>query len=146
MSGITNPAEPFFKDGGWGWDGTLWRKLPITWGYSGIIREVVVNTEAAVNTNHLLGAIVDTGEVWVINSICGVNQTTAPSRVIIRTFEAPDYFNIVSFETVALSEYVNWSGFLPLAAGDRVCVSFYTCVAGDDLYATIFGYKMKIAE
>ena len=190
MSGITNPAEEYFKDGGWGWDstagvwvklkvttgtghqlvdqgsdfevvqttpadlvvgthgwdGAAWRKLPLVWGYSDVIRETVGTTTAAADTNHLDGSEVPAGEVWVITSISAVNQTTAITRIVARTYEAPDYYDITSLESPAIFEYLNWSGFIPVGAGDRVRVSFYDCVLNDDIYMTVRGYKMKIAE
>jgi len=33
MGGVTNPAEPFFKDGVWGWNDTDWIKAGVFLNY-----------------------------------------------------------------------------------------------------------------
>ena len=79
--GITNPAEQHFERGAWGFDGTLWRKLPMLWGFTeGWVGEAS-NASAAAGTNFLELAAVPAGEVWTAYVVSAINVNTNPVAV-----------------------------------------------------------------
>ena len=146
MPGVTNPAEAFFKDGNWGWDGTVWRKLPMVWGYSEHYAERKLNLNAAAGTNVLNGSVVPAGEVWVLE-ICGAfDVNTAPSRMIFTVTDGVTFAPFYRDDTPVVYVTSSWTGRIALTEGCYVQVVFFDCVLNDDLYVDLWGYKMKVAE
>ena len=146
MSGVTDPASPYFKDGQWGWDGTVWRKLPMVWGYSALYAERKSNLSATAGTNVLVGSTVPAGEVWVVEVIGAFDVNTAPSRISFAVTDGTTAAPLYRDETPILYVASQWTGRVTLPAGCYIQVAFFTCVLNDDLYADFWGYKMKIAE
>jgi len=145
MGGITNPAEEYFKDGGWGWDGTRWRKDNLTWGYNGTLANRQSTLAAAAGTNTLNHSIVPAGEVWVIVTHGMVNANTAVPGTLYAVISGVGY-TVKAYGTMVAGI---WSTGVPLgivlAAGDYMSAMFESCVLNDDLYSDITGYKMKVA-
>jgi len=144
--GITNPAEPFFKDGQWGWDGTLWRKLPIVWGYSDRYAEVETALDVAAGDPILTFSTVPEGEIWVMQSLAGRSyQANVTSIRLVAATTAGDV-TLKEDVPVAALRTVDWSGALVLKKDDYLEVRFYGCLLHDNVYAEACGYKMKVAE
>ena len=143
---ITNPTEVYFKDGGWAWDGSRWRKQPLLIGYSEKYDERKSNTSAAAGTNSLVGTAVPAGEVWVVQGLGAVNINTACSKIHIRVDNGSTYCILVEDASPVAGNSVLWSGSILLAEGDKVTATFYTCVLNDDIYLDIWGFKMSITE
>lgn len=146
MGGITNPTEGFFKDGGWGWDGTQWRKLPMMFGYSAAWIERESTLTAAAGLNELVFTTVPAGEVWVLTAICMVDLQTDPSVVafFIRN-DGPDV-NLFVVNSPGAGEWTYLTGWWVIPAGSTLIAYYNGCTLNDDLYADACGFKMKIAE
>ena len=144
--GITNPAEPFFKDGQWGWDGTLWRKLPMVWGYSDRYFEDLGGTQENGGTYSAYGTEVPPGEVWVIQSMRLTNITGARGYINFYAYAGAASHVLYYRKTPAVGEYDFWEGAVALKAGDKVRVIQASCLDDDVLYGSVWGYKMKVAE
>jgi hypothetical protein len=145
MSGVTNPTEEYFKDGGWGHDGARWRKDNLTWGYYDHLAEQQVNLAAGAGNNILAFTVVPAGEVWVVTGVSVLNVNTSVD--VDARFNTPAV-NVVVYHWAAIP-LATWVSSLPLnivlKAGDNMQAWFNPCVAGDDIYAAIWGYKMKVA-
>lgn len=190
MPGITNPAEPYFKDGLWGWvtdqwkklvataggalhiqfagqeadvevtqtaaadltpgvcgwDGTVWRKLPLVFGFSEVYHEQVKDLNATVTSDALTGSAVDPGEIWVVTSVVAYDKNTNITEVHASVSDGATWWPFAQRFPTAAGEYLVWSGMLVLEEGDYIDAGFGGTVAGDDIYLNINGYKMKIAE
>jgi len=146
MSGVTDPASPYFKDGQWGWDGTVWRKLPMVWGYSGRWAEHQEDLNATVTYDSLTFTAVPPGEVWVLQAVDAWDVNSDPSRIQFSVTGDGVTTRLQHTLTPGISIPVYWTGTVVLKEGDRVLVGFYGTVAGDDLHANVRGYKMAIAE
>jgi len=146
MSGITDPSEAYFKDGLWGWDGSVWRKLPLLWGYSAAYNEAETEENVAAGSPMLTFSTVDTGEVWVVTSISARCKQDSPSRVELTAIMGGvyKYLHVAAYPTAWLT--VDWQGHVVLEENDHVRVIFRDCVLNDDIDAWAVGYKMKIAE
>jgi hypothetical protein len=144
MSGPTNPNEEHFDKGGWGFDGTRWRKDNLLWGYGGQVLEQKVNLAAIVGNNFLIHTAVPAGEVWAINGVSAVDINTA-TRIQAGIYDGGTLFPVWDFGTPAASVYVATPAEnIVLKTGDQIYVFFFNCVAGDDIYSNIWGYKMRI--
>jgi len=146
VSGITNPAEAFFKDGAWGWDSTQWRKLSMLWGYSDTYSQGRSDTSSPAGLLQLDFSVVPAGEVWHIYgmSFYFISATCSEIRVLAYIGGGGTYVDVERSPT---------SGFLyafhfnvVLKAGDYLVAWFNTMTLNDDGYAWAWGYKMKVAE
>jgi len=146
MSGVTDPASPYFKDGQWGWDGTVWRKLPLIFGLSEAYRESEVNLNAGAGVNILTASTVPEGEVWVVTHIVAFNTVTNSSVVILQVYDGSTIYYLRRLLTPGVGGEVIHSAPIYLEQDDRVQAEFRGCVAGDDIFMTVYGYKMRIAE
>jgi len=146
MSGPTDPAEAHFDKGLWGFDGTQWRKLPLLWGYTGTVQEVVSNEDAAAGLNSLFGTVVPAGEVHVIQNLVAYNIVSGITQIAVGAYKS-------SLAVYAFSEYATtagkvytWTGNMVLKAGDRIFAQFFGCTAGDSIWITLDGYKMSVVS
>jgi hypothetical protein len=145
MTGITDPTEEYFKDGAWGHDGSQWRKLALLWGYSDVYAETESNSDADAGVNYLTFGAVPSGEVWVVTSVVGVNATTAACNIVIAPVIDSAERWVKHTVYAAVTRYVDWHGYLVLAAGDYLRLAFAACIAGDSIAAHACGYKMSVA-
>jgi len=146
MSGITSPAEPYFKDGIWGWDGTVWRKLSQLWGYSDQYAEVAEETVSADGNVSLYLSTVPAGEIWVVEFVTFRNRDTAIPEIQGyldgTSADIRFYHNL----NVVAGTYYTWAGTVRMKEGDRIAGFFGGCVTNDVVRLQAMGYKMKIAE
>jgi len=146
MPGITNPAEAFFKDGTWGWDGTQWRKLPLVWGYSKIWDENLGGA-GPTGTYSATTSAIPADEVWVLQAVSLRNYTRAPASIQIYIARASGGVVFLGFDSApALAVPLLVTGTFVLRTGDTVWVAATSCVVGDTMQGGVVGYKMAIAE
>jgi len=143
---ITDPTEAYFKDGGWGWDLTRWRKLALLFGYTDRWAENLGTAAAPGGTYTGAGTAVPAGYVYVLQALSIANNTGARgmSRVWIRSATYFCFLGCVA--TPAQYEPCYFSGAIVLKEGDYAVVQQADAVAGDVIYAAAVGYKMKINE
>lgn len=140
----TNPEEQYFGRGGWGWDGTAWRKLPLTWGYTDRYAEIKSNLNCVAGVNYLSFAAVPAGEVWKVTAITFVNTVTDPGVAYATLYDGSTAFNIYSKSSPGANVYVSVVCDVTLKAGDRIRVGFNGCASNDDIYAWVIGSKMAV--
>ena len=145
MGGITDPAEEYFKDGLWGWDGSQWRKLGILLGYRSALSHAVANYNASAGINTLETDAVETGYIWVVETIATMNDNHAPSRVAFTAYRSGFDYPVLDTSLAAASTWTVWTGQIVLVAGDTIRAYIFGCTAGDDLYLRALGYKVAIA-
>jgi hypothetical protein len=146
MSGITNPAEKYFKDGLWTFDGTVWRPQNQLFAYRDSYWQQVSNLSPGAGIITLNGTAVPAGEVWVVTNMYARNDTTATSTVALLVTDTVTNFYVDDSLYYALPRSLRWSGQAVLKATWLARAIFSGVVAGDDLYAWFSGYKFKIAE
>lgn len=168
MGGITNPAEEYFKDGIWGWatnkweklisysgrlytalhgwDGTVWRKLPLVWGYSQ--RHTSSEFDAAEGAGDANAVIdeVDAGEVWVIEAVAVIHNAAANKDTTAYVSDGVAAIYLLPTADIAPDLWRVWTGRMTLAEGDRVGAFAFAPGAGVKVTLHAWGYKMKIAE
>jgi len=142
---ITDPGQEYFKDGGWSWDGSTWVKNNPPFGYIDVYGEEQSIASTAAGTNVLLFSQVPEGEVWVVTNISGVSSDTNVTLCQLET--TVDGIPIVLRRAVYTVVYqtVDWQGMLVMKEGDRVRVSFTTCLATKYVGGYAVGYKMRVS-
>jgi len=168
MSGITNPAEEYFKDGLWawatntweklvssggilynalhGWDGDSWQKLPMLWGFSGTVAEDAGGAAPSAGLITLHSSTARAGEVWVIENIGARNDTTNSTRLVIYATVDAVVTRLYDADPGDVGVSAIWGGRVRLGDGDKISVMYYDSLEDDALKFRFCGYKMKIAE
>lgn len=146
MTGITNPAEPFFKDGIWGWDGTQWRKLPLVFGWSDTYAESEILNDVAAGNHSLTFSTVPAGEIWVVTYWSAYSDQSNAVRIQFQPniAGAARALKHVAYPAALLT--VEGPYPLILQKDDFLTARFITCSSGDDLRSHAAGYKMKVEE
>jgi len=146
MSGPTDPTEAHFDKGLWGFDGTVWRKLPLLFGYSDTVCERVIEAGVDAGDEAVTLTPVPAGMIYVIGSIGVRNSISATPSVSIQGYKQSVIFTLVEIYPLDAGRAGVWTGSLVLKEGDYVYAYFVGCTAGDDLYLGYEGYSMAIAE
>lgn len=142
--GITIPTEEYFKDGTWGHDGTQWRKLPLTWGYTDRWHEVVAVANAAAGTNDLLTTAVPAGEVWILQTADCYNANSVSGQSIAPTDGATVTILVQAVAVVVACITVTGFCHIALREGDQIRARFTGCILNDTLSLRVWGYKMAV--
>jgi len=143
--GPTDPSEEYFDKGLWGWDGSVWRKAALPWGYTGVVNQQVIDLNAAAGQNILSGSAVPAGEVWVIEVISVFNNTTACAKVVVDIVSDGQETELLYETTIVVGQRYIFDGRVTLNVGDYINVYFIDCVAGDDLYMRLHGNRMRVS-
>lgn len=145
MTGPTDPAETYFEKGLWGHDGSVWRKLPMVWGYSDRWAERSTTASASAGSNTVKSTAVPAGEVWVLHAMAARNKDTDVAMQFLLNAGAV----VLRVKLVAAPGVNVWVLYSPtelvLAEGDTVDVLFLSCTSGDELNVDFWGYKMAVA-
>ena len=144
MTGITSPAEEYFKDGLWGWDGTQWRKIGLLLGYEDRYAEVESADDVSAGTNTLTFTAVTPGEIWVITAFTADCEQANPSTVLLYAKCDGVYIHLKREAYTVAKTTVEMPTHIVLKAGDQLLVSFYECAEGDDIGASALGYKVAV--
>jgi len=144
MSGITDPTEEYFKDGSWGWDGTRWRKLNLTWGVYDRLSQDLGGVVGGAGTYTKASTAVPAGYVHVIYGITFTNNTGARGWITFAATIGGVVLYVARYATpVAVMPYTMLGPFVLLGA-DVITVSQASCVLNDVITAGIWGYKMQV--
>lgn len=145
MSGPTNPTEIYFDKGQWGWDGTLWRKLNLTWGYNDRWVENLGTPADAGGGYFKASTAVPAGEVWTLQSIALSNQSGVRGIAFLGLICGGVTCILACNAAPPLNIPVLVTGAFTLKAGDIAFVQQLATVLNDVIVASVTGYKMKVA-
>ena len=145
MSGPTDPTEAHFDKGTWGFDGTVWRKLPMVWGYSALWDEDLGGTAADVFYSAQTAAIPAT-EVRVLQAV-SVRNTTRSCGPVVIYMTRPSGALVACGYVASLNTNIPLlvTGTFALGAGDVLWVYVAATQVNDVIQAGVVGYKMAIA-
>lgn len=118
-------------------------KLGLLFGYDSIYAEGGVDLNAPAGTVTKTLSTVPAGEIWVVNSIAALNDTTY-REIILEVFIAGVQHLLVRRLEQQYDKTIFWRGPTVLPAGGYVRIRFLGTVAGEDLYWSALGYKMKV--
>lgn len=143
--GLTDPTEPYFRNGLWGHDGTQWRRLNLLWGFYDTLAETVVNLSATAGLNTLLGAAVPSGEIWVVRMISAVDVNTAVTYIRLGVRIGPTDYRVYEVRPGVAAQWSSVQCDLVLKESHQIVASMDGCVLNDDIYMQYLGYKMNVA-
>lgn len=129
-----------------GWTGTLWRKLPMVWGYSGRWAEREGYKMLADAAYVFDTVAVPADYVYKVEAASIHNNTGVRGTAFVAIRSGGTSYNLVSKTTPAIQEPTAWLGELTLAQGDQLRLYQNDCLTDDEMRACVWGYKMKIAE
>ncbi len=129
----------------WGYWGGAWRNQPLIWGYTDRILTQVVNASADTGQNNLMLGAVPAGQIWVIEGLAVVNNTSIPTVVRFGVHDGSSWYWFDAALTPAAATYSFWAGSFRLKTGDSVGTVLMGCTAGDYLFMNVSGYKMQIS-
>jgi len=144
MVGPTNPSEEHFHRGLWGYDGSVWRKLHLLFGFGGIVEESLSYTNLDAGSNWLYGTYVPAGELWIIQNAMISYQGTAPTWLEILAAGLGGTITLLAVDSPAVNRGYPWGGNCILQEGDQMAGKVSGATAGDNMYLRYAGYKMKI--
>ena len=130
----------------YGWDGAAWRKNNLIFGYYDTYDEVLSNTAATVGTNYLTSSAVPAGQIYVVRAMLAKNTVTANTRTELQKYAGAVEYIVKQQLSPAIGFGVEFSGWITLKPTQQVRAMFVGCVAGDDIYLHITGYKMQITQ
>jgi len=146
MSGITDPQEEYFKDGIWGWDGSVWRKLPLVWGYSGHYCENVNGVASGAGDAVVDGSTVPAGEVWIIEHVMANHNAGTAKRLNVVAWSGSCYTPLFDESVETAPAQRMWDGRITLPTGGKLRATVVAPGDGKKVYLHAWGYKMKVAE
>lgn len=117
----------------------------LIFGYNAQYLDKAYNLSAGAGDNYLYLTIVPAGEVWVVTSIAGKDNTNNPTRIILGIYDGTSYYELKEGVTPGAGIAVSLNVPTYLKAGDKVFTLISGCVLNDDIFLTANGYKMKIA-
>ena len=141
---ITNPAEIYFKDGQWGWDGTQWRRLNLLWGFYDRLVARAYTESATAGTNTLAISAVPTGQVYVATSLAAVDLNNAPTYIALVLIAGGVEYQLLRTAAPAAGVVVSLQGQIVAKAGDVLRANLGGCTLNDDIYFWVAGYIMQV--
>jgi len=146
MSGITNPAEAYFKDGLWTWDGSVWRKQPLLFGYTdNLLQRTTTSTLPAGAANVDLAAV-PSSYVYVYTSLLFCYIGTPPTYAFVQIMRGGNPYELFSqLAPVSIQGY-DREGWWVLKAADFVRLAIAGATLNDTAFIVGTGFALKINE
>jgi hypothetical protein len=146
MTGITDPAQKYFKDGLWTYDGAVWRPQNQLIAYRARIVASVSATSTGASPTTVSSAAVPTGYVHIIQAISAFHDDTVARAVIIIANGGGATVGLATNAALAPFGYLLFSTPLALAANDIIQSSCYSLTSGKKIYVGLWGHSFKIDE
>ena len=141
----TDPTEQFFGRGGWGWDGTRWRKLPMLWGYTDRVFQNLSEAAPDTGTWTKYSTAVPAGEIHKLEFCYVVNDSRVGSSVTF-ALQSGGVTNYFVYTTTVARYFPNtFVGSITLKEGDQLRITMGGVTAGDAMKAAFWGTKMAVA-
>ena len=135
---------PLASSLGHGYDGTLWRKLPMTWGYSDRWSQRLDHTKVGDGDYEMSFTAVSEGYVHTLNAVISRNSSTQGQHEYL-LWDGSYWYPIHPYGSPAANVF-RISGYLSyvMKKDDFLKITFRSCTNGDVLTGLLWGYKMKI--
>lgn len=146
MVGITDPAKAYFKDGLWAWDGTVWRKQPLLYGYTSVLGARKINNALAAGNVSLDIDAVPADEIWIVTNLAMRYSGTAPTRMTVTVTIDSIGYSLYREETVVSNEIYDRQGWWVLAEGDQISLGIIGATLNDAASIWATGFITSIVE
>jgi len=126
-----------------GYDGTLWRKLPLLWGYTDRFTQVLSETKSGDGQYSRSSTAVPPGYIHILQIAWIKNESGARGPMYFRPYNGSDYLPVAGLLAPAQNEIATLNGPIVLKPGDFVNLAQDSCLNGDAIMAGIWCYTMK---
>ena len=157
MPHITDPNEPYFKNGIWGWATDQWRRLSADaagrlqvrgedqlFSFRGVLandRSAVVNAANGYVDSHACPA----GEIWCVTNLRAFDQDNATTRHrYLLHHDGASYGFGETVADFAFSDPSYWHPFVWLDQGDTIRIYFQGALATNTCTIHLTGYRMTL--
>ncbi len=144
MTGITDPAEAYFKDGIWGFHSGAWQKLAMVWGFSSQYLEKQADTVQGAGARTLPFTTCPVGVARVILGFSAYDNTTLVDRIVLEVVTGGVTYVVHQGVLVPINQTVDMPVPLVLVNPNVPTVIFVGCGAGDTVIANAWGYDMAL--
>jgi len=127
-----------------GYDGLLWRKQPLVWGYTDRWTHVLSETKSGDGQYSSSTTAVPPGYIYVLQVAWIKNESGARGPSYFRPYNGSDYLPVAGLLAPAQNEIATLNGPIVLKPGDFLNLAQDSCLNGDAIMAGVWGYKMKI--
>lgn len=127
-----------------GYVGGAWQKLPMLWGYSDTISELLEDDNATAGLNTLDTTAVPSGEIHVIHTLYGVNTNNNPTFILMSLVRGGETYFLKRVAGPGAGTSVELAGTIVMEGGDLLRCSIQGCVLNDNIRFAITGYKVDI--
>lgn len=144
MFGVTNPDEESFKDGIWGHDGSVWRKLPLIWGYTDRWAERATGVSTGGAATDADTVVVPAGQVYQLEGWTVEHNDTVARVVYLSCVSSDGSVQIYADTSFAQNTQAYGVNRFTLKEGDRLRFTVWGLTSGKTAYLDVWGHKMRI--
>lgn len=127
-----------------GYDGTLWRKLALVWGYSARLAEVDSRTQSGGGNELVELYTVPSGYIAILNATMSRNRDTITTHEHILVADSTEYAIKIYVNNPVGSTAINDNVKYVLSEDDVFQVRYYACTNNDRLITKCWGSLMKV--
>lgn len=144
MSGVTDPAEAYFKDGLWGFYSGVWQKLAMVWGFSSQYLEKEIVVKDGAGDEVLVFSSCPAGVARVVLGMCAYNNKTAVSRIELRMKHGATVYVLDAVVGPGARQTAVLSRPIVLVLDDLLETNFVDCLNNDTVSSVAWGYDMAL--
>lgn len=142
--GPTNPNEPFFDKGLWGFDGSVWRKQGVIWSYRDIWRDKRTFASAGDPETELSVVTPPSGEVYTLEG-WNISHSDDVARVArLEVFITGYPLIIWASDGMAPDVIIYGVNSFTLRSGCTVRLIVEGLATGKELFISVWGVMMKV--
>jgi len=141
---VTLPYEEALGARVYNFDGASWRKSNLLWGYNALLDVNLGGTATGTSYSKSTSAI-PSGEIWIVQGASLRNQTRNVTAATIYAYRASGaYLVLADKRPLTQCDAAYFVGATPFMTGDVIYVAMAGTVSGDEIWANVAGYKMKV--
>lgn len=129
---------------GYGWDLTAWRKLPMLFGYSGVVRQYGVATSTGAGTYRVVCTAVPTGWLYVMEGFIVAQTDTVNRGIKIGVYNGTSYYGTTTVPVAVPSGWYGHPIHMVMKEDEQFYAECYFSAAGKVLSLFGVGYSMKV--
>jgi len=139
----TDPSQMLV--GAHGWDGAVWRKQPIGWGYSDTYQERIDKDNVPAGDVTVNFTAVADGEVWVVCDVFMLSRQANYTIVTLSVRSGGTNYNLTIQGNPGAWRSAEFHGNVVMKEGDFIRAVYSGAALNDDFITCVTGYKMGVA-
>lgn len=131
---------------GYGYIGAAWQKVPLPFGLSGRVAEIVTDTNTGAGTDSVSTTAVPAGEYHIVSQISMYVASGSANNLVAYLNAAGTTPGLFGYTSPTSSQVYDRQGWWVLAPGDYIQVYGFDLTAGDDLSVSVAGFRVDIDQ